>query len=68
MIEHAIYYAPPYIPLVAFVRHLHSEGLLSFPIFEWQQPQVPVALEEFLIKYFPEYNKTEVKRAIEALL
>lgn len=68
MVEHAIYYAPPYIPLVAFVRHLHPEGLLSFPIYEWKQPQIPAALDEFLGKSFPEYDKADVKKNIEKLV
>jgi hypothetical protein len=65
MIEHAIYYAPPYIPLVAFIRQLHPKGLISFPVFEWKQLGTAAALEHFLSASFPEYEIAEVKRAIE---
>lgn len=68
MVEHAIYYAPPYIPLVGFVRHLHPMGLLSLPVFEWKQAHIPPTLDEFLSNSFPEYDKAEVKRDIEKLL
>lgn len=68
MIEHAVYYAPPYIPLAAFVRQIHPTGLLSFPIFEWRQPQIPAALDDFLDKSYPEYNKMDVKKDIEKWL
>lgn len=64
MIEHAIYYAPPYIPLVAFVRQQHPKGLISFPIFEWNQLGTAAALENFLSASFPEYGIAEVKKSI----
>lgn len=64
MIENAIYYAPPYIPLMAFVRHRHPNGLPSLPIFEWQQAWTPEELEKFLGVHFQEYTKSEVKKSI----
>lgn len=68
MVEHAIYYAPPYIPLAAFIRKRHPEGLLSFPVFEWQQNATWALLSIFLKTSFPKYDKAEVKRSIEKLL
>jgi len=65
MIEHAMYFAPPYIPLVAFIQQQHPKGLISFPVFEWKQPGTAAALEKFLATSFPEYKITEVKKSIE---
>ncbi|MET3875982.1 hypothetical protein [Chitinophaga sp. OAE865] len=65
MIENAIYLAPPYIPLVAFIQQQHPTGLISFPVFEWRQPGTAAALEKFLSTSFPEYKITEVKKSIE---
>ncbi|GAA0524759.1 hypothetical protein [Chitinophaga japonensis] len=68
MIEHAVYYAPPYIPLVALIRKRHPKGLLSFPVFEWKQPETWVLLSIILKISFPEYDRMEVKRYVEKLL
>ncbi len=68
MMEHAVYYAPPYVPLVGFVRRLHPKGLLSFPVFEWKKDAVPVQLAGFLGLEFQEYDTKEVKRNIEKWL
>ncbi|SEW27263.1 hypothetical protein [Chitinophaga arvensicola] len=65
MIEHAIYYAPPYIPLVDFIRQQRPNGLISFPVFEWKQPGTAATLEKFLATSFPEYKISEVKKSIE---
>src|SRR5690606_20817943 len=58
MIEHAAYYAPPYIPLVALIRK-RRKGLLSFPVFEWKQSKTWTLFSILLKMSFPEYDRME---------
>lgn len=65
LLENAIYYAPPLLPLEAFTHHLYPNGLFCLSVFEWLRPEVQAALEVFLEKRYPKYDKTTVKQEIE---
>ncbi|MES1224281.1 MAG: hypothetical protein ABUT20_52790 [Bacteroidota bacterium] len=69
LIENAAYYAPPYLPVFEFAENHFKERLITFPVFQWEDPAVQKSLAEFMAHKFPayDYNTTlkQVKQIIE---
>lgn len=65
LLEHAAYYAPPYLPLNAFAKKRIAETFTTFSVFQWQEPGVEDEFADFLKTDYPDYNMTEVRRLIK---
>jgi hypothetical protein len=63
LIEHAAYYAPPYLPLEAFSKTLSKDAFSTFSLYEWNDPAIQVSFKEFLQGKYPNYNLKDVQQA-----
>ena len=52
----AVFYAPPYIPLCAFVRNMWKESLSILSIHDYQTANFSSVLEQFVRTNYPKYK------------
>lgn len=57
LLENAVSYAPPYIPLNAFARSLKLNLISFFPVYLWDNPKKIKEFTDFLEQKFPQYDK-----------
>jgi hypothetical protein len=63
LIEHATYYAPPYLPLEAFSKTLSKDAFSTFSLYEWNDPAIQLSFKEFLQAKYPDYTLKGVQQA-----
>lgn len=68
LLENAVFYAPPYIPLQLFTDIKKKGRLITFSVYEWEQPERKEAFFEFLGKSLPKYEEKAVERQIKKLI
>ena len=68
LLENAVFYAPPYIPLYSFANEKKKGQLITFSVYEWEQLERRGAFFAFLTKSFPEYEKKTVERLIKDMI
>ena len=64
LIEHAAYYAPPYLPLEAFSKTLSKDAFSTLSLYEWNDPGIQVSFKELLQKGYPDYTLKDVQLAV----
>ena len=64
LIEHAAYYAPPYLPLEAFAHDRSGDRFTTVSIFEWEDLTFQAGFKDFLLKKYPDYTYKEVERQV----
>lgn len=65
MLENAIHYAPPYVPIYHFA---HAESTLAYPIlpiFEWLQPETQERFDSFLKEHHPQYDAETIRQVVQ---
>lgn len=67
LLENAVFYAPPYIPLTAFVASLKQDLPSFLPVYKWGDPKIKIALRAYLEKKFPSYSYTTTSAFIDNL-
>ena len=67
LVEHAAYYAPPYLPLYEFAKERIKETFVTFSIFEWLEPGLENKLVDFIKNSYLQYFIPDVKRHINQI-
>lgn len=68
LVNNAMYYAPPYLPVYGFISTFKKWPMQSFTVKEWEAGELEEPFSHFLeTHYSPEYGK-EVRRQISRLL
>jgi len=68
LIEHAAYYAPPYLPLEAFSKTLSNDAFSTLSLYEWNDPAFQASFKDFLQKKYPGYAFKDVQLAVNRML
>lgn len=68
LIEHAAYYAPPYLPLEAFIKTYTGNAFSTFSLYEWNDPVLQSACKDFLLKKYPDYFFKDVQQAVRKVM
>ena len=68
LIEHAAYYAPPYLPLEAFSKTLSNDAFSTLSLYEWNDPAFQASFKDFLLKKYPAYTFKDVQLAVNRML
>jgi hypothetical protein len=67
--EKAVRFAPPYIPLVAYIRHKSPEGPLCLPLYEWLDDKArQMEIREFVDNTFRQVDFAHFHKEIQLLL
>lgn len=67
LIENSTFYAPPYIPLCAFVRSRSKTAIPLFSVFDWNSERVRQVFYQFITKFYPAYNFNSVEQYLNEL-
>ena len=68
LVEHATYYAPPYLPLEAFSKTLSKDAFSTLSLYEWNDPSIQVSFKEFLQKEYSDYTLKDVQQAVRKVI
>jgi len=68
MMENAVYYAPPFIPVAGFAAQYLKDRLITFSVYEWEEPTIKVLFDNFLKKNHPSYNPATIARYVQQLI
>ncbi len=60
LLENSFYYAPPYLPLCAFIENLQPARLKNLTVMEWEQQLTKEKFAAFFWKNYPDKNLTEI--------
>jgi len=66
LLENALYYGPPYLPLLSFIEKKERESFYTFSVYEWKQYQTQ--FESFLKKDYPNYSFENVQTFMKKLI
>ena len=64
MIENALYYAPPYLPLYGFMDKIKKWPLLILTAMELERPETQSAFRDYIVKQYPGIAVEEVLRQV----
>jgi hypothetical protein len=64
MIENALYYAPPYLPLYGFMVEIKKWPLLILTAMELERPETLSAFRDYIVKRYPRLTIEEVLRQV----
>jgi hypothetical protein len=53
MIEAALYYGPPYLPLYGFMEKIKKWPLLILTAMELERPETQSAFRDYIVKHYP---------------
>jgi len=67
LIENAVWYGPPYIPMYEFAKQKNSNLVPLFSVQDWKNDEKRGELGEFIRSFYPGYTKT-FEEYIEKLL
>jgi len=67
LLENAVEYAPPYIPIAAFARKLKDNLLGILPVFLWNNEDTKKSFRNTLTKEFPAYSYLKIFDYIEQI-
>jgi hypothetical protein len=65
LLENSFYYAPPYLPLYAFIKKPQRTPITSITVMEWEQPNTKRRFADFFRKHYPNKNVAEIPQEIE---
>ncbi|WP_254412127.1 hypothetical protein [Dyadobacter diqingensis] len=65
--ENAIHYAPPYIPLCAFLRSIRRQAVPFLSILEWNSNNFKNEFKPFLNTVYPSYHFDQVDQYLNEL-
>lgn len=64
MIESALYYEPPYLPLYGFMEEIKKWPMLILTAMEWERPEIQSAFRDYIVKHYPGIAVEEVIRQV----
>ena len=64
MIENALYYAPPYLPLYGFMVEIKKLPMLILTAMELERPETRSAFRDYIVKHHPGIAVEEVLRQV----
>lgn len=67
LLDNAIHYAPPYIPLSAFANQIRNNSLKILPVYILETSN-QIKLKEFLLKHFEQYDFLQLKKYLNKCL
>jgi len=56
LMENAAFYAPPYVPLCAFIRSRQKTSIPLFSILDWESEGIQKEFRRFIISSYPNYD------------
>lgn len=65
LIDHAFYYAPPYLPLFRFMETKKKWPMLSLSVMEWESGDTKDEFAKFVSDAYSEEEAEEVKKQVE---
>ncbi len=68
LMENAVFYAPPYIPLMAYIKSLKTELPLFLPVFIWDNDEVKKNFKNFLSLKYSQYSENTVFKFIDNIV
>ncbi|HWZ22790.1 MAG TPA: hypothetical protein VNW06_09065 [Cytophagaceae bacterium] len=68
LIENSFYYAPPYLPLYAFVEELKRTHLTCLAVMEWEQRETKDKFISFYKEHYPVYNVEDAIKEIQKVV
>lgn len=66
LLEKVSTYGPPYLPVYSFAQKNIHQGIVTFPIYQWEQYKD--ALEKYLKKEYPSYSFKKLNVYLNKLL
>ena len=66
--ESSFYYAPPYLPLFGFMILSRKWPMLSLSAMEWEGEGTRAKFSEYMQKYYPDKNHSEVLKLVDKWL
>jgi hypothetical protein len=64
----AVYYAPPYLPVLMAANSKGERNITTLSVFEWESEAFQKLLDVLLKKKFEFYDLKNVKKSVEALI
>jgi len=68
LLNNAVHYAPPYIPIVAFVRTLRDNPLGILPVFAWLNEEIKASFTQFIKQQLPSYDEKSINAYISQII
>ena len=65
LIENSFYFAPPYLPLFAFMQQTKKWPMLSLSVMEWEKPGTKEAFQKFIEQNYQNQDVGEVVLNVE---
>lgn len=66
--ENAVHYAPPYIPLCAFLRSIRRQAIPLLSVLDWSSIDIKNDFKAFLQDNYPHYSFDQIEQYLNELI